>query len=378
MATGYEMFEALNSADMRADPYPLYSQFRELGEVAELADGFLVATSYEAVDAVLRDNAFGPEEKSAVPIPGHRSLLNSNPPDHTRMRRLMSGAFTPRRVHGLHDAVARMAGELIDAMRDKGTSGDLIADFAYRLPVNVICELLGVPEKDRDWFRPVAHDFTVAMEAFTTELEYTMAVDAANLIRAYFAHLVQARRGTRQDDLISDLAAAPDLTEDELLSNLALLLIAGFETTTNLIGNGVMAWLRDPREVDNPAAFVEEVLRYDSPVQLTSRVALEPTVLSGRQIGTGTYVIAMIGSANRDPKRFTDPDRFDPNRANNTPLSFGAGAHFCLGAALARMEGRIAFPLLWQRFPGLRLDGEPVRRNRLVLRGFESLPVAWN
>jgi cytochrome P450 len=196
--------------------------------------------------------------------------------------------------------------------------------------------------------------------------------------------LVRLRRGTPQNDLISDIAQNDALAEGELLSNLALLLIAGFETTTNLIGNGVMALLRHPeqlqrlkKEPELAAPFVEEFLRYDSPVQVTSRVAHQPTVLDGQPVEAGTYVIALIGSANRDETRFANASEFDPARPNNVPISFGAGAHFCLGAALARLEGQVAFPLLLHRLDGLELAGEPLRRNRLVLRGYQTLPVSW-
>ncbi|WP_246001899.1 cytochrome P450 [Allorhizocola rhizosphaerae] len=370
-----DLFNALYSDDGRRDPYPVYAALRRIGPVVEVMDGFLIATSYAAVDEVLRDANFGVER--APLIADQTSLLTMNPPDHTRVRRLMSGAFTPRRVHGLRDAIADQATALIDAMRgDGGGRADLMADFAYRLPVNVICELLGVPEKDRTWFRSVAADSTVVLEGTATLEELDAARSAGELLRAYFKHLVKARR----PGLIADLAEADGLTEGELLGNLSLLLIAGFETTSNLIGNGVMTLLEHPfsKSIDDPVAYVEEFLRYDSPVQLTSRIALAPTVLSGRSVQAGTYVLALIGSANRDEARFDNADRFDPARPNNVPISFGAGAHFCLGAALARLEAQIAFPLLLQGLPGLRLDGTPVRRERLVLRGYESLPIAWN
>jgi cytochrome P450 len=342
--------------------------------VVKVMDGFVIATSYAAVDEVLRDGNFGVER---VPlIADQPSLLTMNPPDHTRVRRLMAGAFTARRVHGLREAVERQAVALIEAMRAKGNQADLMADFAYRLPVNVICELLGIPEKDRTWFRSVAADGTVTLEGSATPEELESARSAGALLREYFKHLVKQHR----PGLISELAGG-DLAEGELLGNLSLLLIAGFETTTNLIGNGIMTLLEHPHHpvsMDDPVPFVEEFLRYDSPVQLTSRIAVAPTVLNGQPIAAGTAVLVLIGSANRDEARFADADRFDPARPDNVPISFGAGAHFCLGAALARLEGQIAFPLLLRHLPGLRLDGTPVRRSRLVLRGYESLPIAWN
>jgi cytochrome P450 len=378
MKAALELFNALISPEGRADPYPLYSQLREHGPLVGIGDGYFIATSYDAVDAVLRDPAFGVTDDG---IFDGGSLLSSNPPDHTRMRRLISGAFTARRVGGLHDAVTRLTTDLIDTMRAKGNSADLMTDFAYRLPVNVICELLGVPEKDREWFRPVARDYTAILEATITDEELAFATEAGDLIRKYFDHLVRVRRADPAGDLISALADSDALSEGELLSNLALLLVAGFETTTSLIGNGVRILFEHPghlpQAAENATAYVEEFLRYDSPVQLTSRVALAPTTVLGQRVQAGAFVLALIGSANRDPARFADPDRFDPSRPNNTALSFGAGAHFCLGAALARLEARIAFPLLLQHLPGLRPAGDPVRRPRLVLRGYESMPVAW-
>ncbi|HCT81444.1 MAG TPA: cytochrome P450 [Micromonosporaceae bacterium] len=377
-----DLVNVLLSPEGRIDPYPLYEELRKHGPLVTVQPGYLVATSFEAVDASLRDSKLGVEDASLLLL--QSSILNRNPPDHTRMRRLIAGAFTPKRINRLEQAITSQAEALADAMREKGESADLMADFAYRLPVGVICELLGVPEKDREWFRPVASDFAVALEGTISPLELSAAESAAELLHAYFSDLVRTRRGTPKDDLISDLAAAPDLAQDELLGNLALLLLAGFETTTNLIGNGVMTLLDHPEHLarlgNHPglaALYVEEFLRFDSPVQLTSRVAYEPTSLIGYDLEPGSWVMALIGAANRDPARFADADLFDPDRPGNTSISFGAGAHFCLGAVLARLEARIAFPLLLRRFPGLTLAGEPLRRNRLVLRGYESLPIAW-
>jgi len=374
-----ELFQALISLEGRADPYPLYAALREHGPLVNLGDGYLIATGYDMVDGVLRDPAFGVEEGA---IFEGSSLLRSNPPDHTRMRRLMSGVFTARRVSGLRDAVVATTNKLIDAMRAKGNTADIMADFAYRLPVNIICELLGVPEKDREWFRPVARDFTVILEATISPEDSEFAADAGLLIRRYFTALVEQRRAHPKDDLVSALASEDALTDGELLSNLALLLVAGFETTTNLIGNGLRIMFDYPTQTAElslrPNDFVEEFLRFDSPVQLTSRVALQDTILFESRIPAGSYILTLIGSANRDPRRFTNPDVFDTSRPNNTPISFGAGAHFCLGAALARLEAQVAFPLLLQRLPGLRPAGDPVRRPRLVLRGYESMPVEWD
>lgn len=375
-----DLINALLDTEGRDDPYPLYHELRRHGSLITLQPGYHVATTFDAVDAVLRDNRLGVQDASLLLL--ERSMLNTNPPDHTRMRRLVSGAFTPRRIAELEYAITTQAQKLAAAMRDKGGPSDLMDEFAYRLPVGVICELLGIPEQDREWFRPVASDFAVVMEGTVTELEWMAALSAAELLQAYFADLVSSRAGTQT--MIAELADGNALTRAELLANLALLLLAGFETTTNLIGNGVMALLRRPAELaklrDDPGlapSYVEEFLRFDSPVQLTSRMALDDTVVNGVPIAPGSFVMALIGSANHDPGRFAEPAEFRPDRPGNGSISFGAGAHFCLGAALARLEARIAFPLLLTSFPDLELCGEPVRRNRLVLRGYQSLPIDW-
>jgi cytochrome P450 len=377
-----ELLMSLLSEEGRQDPYPLYAELRDEGEVVAIEPGYLVATSFDAVNGLLRDPKLAVQDASLTLLP--RSIHSTNPPEHTRVRKLMSGAFTARRVAELSSAIETQANALVDEMIQQGPPADLIAGFAYRLPLGVICELLGVPERDRSWFRPVASDFAIALEGTFTLDEAAAARSAAELFDAYFSDLVRSRRGTRRRDLISELVSADGLDERELLGNLALLLLAGFETTTNLIGNGMMALLQRPEQLARLAAepglvgvYVEEFLRFDPPVQLTSRVAREATVLQGHRIEPGTYLMALIGSANRDPARFVHADHFHPERPGNTSISFGAGAHFCLGAALARLEARIAFPLLLRRFPELSLAGEPVRRNRLVLRGYESLPISW-
>jgi cytochrome P450 len=373
----------LLSDEGREDPYPLYAELREHGPVVTIQPGYQVAVSFDAVNSLLRHPKIAVSEEVSLELLS-ASILNTNPPDHTRIRKLMSGAFTARRVAELTSAIQAQANALVDEIVQKGAPADLMADFAYRLPVGVICELLGVPEKDRSWFRPVAADFAVALEGTITLAEAAAAQSAAELFEAYFSDLVRSRRSTRKRDLVSELASVDGLTELELLGNLALLLLAGFETTTNLIGNGVMALLQRPEQLARLAAtpelvgvFVEEFLRFDPPVQLTSRVAQETIVLDGQTIAAGTYLMLLIGSANRDPARFVHADHFHPQRPGNASISFGSGAHFCLGAALARLEARIAFPLLLRRLPELALAGEPLRRNRLVLRGYESLPISW-
>ncbi|WP_034593133.1 cytochrome P450 [Hamadaea tsunoensis] len=383
----------LMTAEGRRDPYPLYEAIRAAGPVADFGEQ-VVVTGYAEADAVLRDPGMrvvdramllrvaGPEWADR---PAQRlmtdSLLNTNQPDHRRMRRIVSAAFTPRRVAGLADAVTAQAEHLAEAAA-ADAAVDLMAAFAVPLPVTVICELLGVPESDRAWFRPVALDFAETVEYAQTADGADRADAAARELRDYFIGLVADRLRTPTDDLTSELAHAEGLSGAELLGNLALLLLAGHETTTNLIGNGISILLQRPesqlRLRSDPAyaqPLVEEFLRFDPPVQMTTRVPAEATEIGAVTADHRTAVTVLIGAANRDPLRFNDPAVFDPDRPDNTPLSFGAGAHFCLGAALARLEGRIAFPLLLGRFPRIALGAPAVRRDRLVLRGYERLPV---
>jgi len=262
---------------------------------------------------------------------------------------------------------------------------EFMQDFAYLLPVTVICELIGIPEADRERFRPIARDLAGIFEM--SDLAAMPVINAAAVeLLEYFTALAAQRRATPCDDLLSDLLAVSDaddgrLTDAELLHNLTLLLVAGFETTTNLLGNGLHIILQDPAAGDAvragavpAAAFVEEVLRFDSPVQLTSREGKKAEV-GGVQVADGDAVMVLIGAANRDPRRFAQPGAFQPLRTDAGPLSFGGGPHFCIGAALARLEGTVAFSRLLARFARIEQAGEPVRRETFLLRGFDSLPV---
>jgi cytochrome P450 len=384
----------------RADPYPRYAALHELGEAVRLGPGAVVVAGYDANNAVLRDPGFTTSDEATFDhtFPGWRSqpvlvqgadwLLNINGAKHARIRSLIARAFTARRVAGLEPAIATMADGLLAVMAERGADGspvEFMHDFAYLLPVTVICELLGIPEADREGFRPVARDLAGVFELDDPASLPAINAAAVDLL-AYFTGLAAQRRAEPRDDLISDLlavtgAADGRLTDAELLHNLTLLLVAGFETTTNLLGNGLQVILRQPgvgeaiRDGTVPVpAFVEEVLRYDSPVQLTSRVGCEASV-GGVAITAGDHVMTVLGAGNRDPRRFAHPDTFDPLRAEGGPLSFGGGAHFCIGAALARLEAAVAFPRLVRRFPAIAPAGEPVRRDTLLLRGFDALPV---
>jgi cytochrome P450 len=285
-----------------------------------------------------------------------------------------------------------MTDSLLEGLAELGEGGravDFMENFAFRLPVNVICELLGVPEEDRYRFRPLAHDLTFVLELTENFDDFGPADAAAAQLREYFTELAARRRADPRDDLVSALVQINDahdgrLDDAELLANLLLLLVAGFETTTNLLGNGLYLGFEHPEVLGrvrkgeiSVAAYVEEVLRYDPPVQFTSRIALAGEARVGEHhVPQGEQILLLIAAAHRDPARFEEPDLFDPARPDNVPLSFGAGIHYCLGQGLARLEGKIAFEKLLDRFPVLELAGRPERRDRLVLRGYETLPIA--
>jgi cytochrome P450 len=386
----------LMTPEGRADPFPLYAAAHQLGPVSPLPGGAFLVCGYAAADQVLRDPGFGLAEP-AGPDPGdgavrlmNQSILRANPPDHGRMRSLIAQVFTPRRVAGLRPAIEAAVGALIDQLiaTAGGEPVDFKDQFAFPLPVTVIGELLGVPPGDRRRFRPLAAGLTEALEPAGGASATADA--AARELAAYFVPLIGARRAAPGADLVSALVAARDaddgrLTDRELLANLILLLVAGFETTTSLLGNGLALLLDRPAlagslragQIPVPA-FIEEVLRYDSPVQAVTRRARA----HGRTIGDvpvpyGSDLILLIGAANRDPARYRDPDGFDPTRTDVRPLSFGAGAHICIGNSLARLEADVAFRQLLGRLPAMTAaPGRPaLRRDRLVLRGYQTLPV---
>ena len=395
-----EIVNSLATPEGRADPYPLYAALHETGEAVQIGSGDVIVIGYDAINAVLRDPEFRVSDQSvfdrmpgwqanAVLVQGADWILNLNAPRHSRIRSLIARAFTARRIAGMRPAIEAMADKLLDTIADAGADGssvEFMHDFAYLLPVNVICELIGIPERDREAFRPVARDLAAVFELH--DAATLPAINAAAIeLLAYFTALARQRRAAPRDDLLSDLLAISDsgdgrLSDAELLHNLTLLLVAGFETTTNLLGNGLQIILADPPAGDavrdgsvSAPAFVEEVLRFDSPVQLTSRIGYD-TVLADVPVSAHTEVITLLGAGNRDPRRFASPGRFDALRADGGPLSFGGGAHFCIGAALARLEGSVAFPRLLNRFPKISAAGEPIRRDTLVLRGFDELPIA--
>ncbi|WP_442788755.1 cytochrome P450 [Dactylosporangium sp. NBC_01737] len=380
----------------RADPYPRYARLREISPVVRAEDGALVVTGYGDCATVVRDPRMQhlPADMLAfIGFPDWRehpalrqlftSMLTLNPPDHTRLRRLVSSAFTPRRVEALRPAIERMVEDLLDGMG--GDDVDFVEAFAFPLPVNVIGELLGVPADQRGGFQSLVRDWTQVLEVITPDV-LARADPAAAAIRDHLAELVEQRRHHPGDDLLTALvqaqAADDRLTDEEILSNAALLFAAGFETTTNLLTNGVVALLGHPSqyealgqrpELARPA--VEELLRFDSPVQLSSRVVTAPVELGGVTVGEGERVVAYLGAGNHDPARFAEPDLLRLDRTDNAPLSFGGGIHYCLGAPLARLEAQIALPALARRFPSLTLTGTAQRRDSLSLKGYTSLRV---
>jgi pimeloyl-[acyl-carrier protein] synthase len=381
-----------------ADPYPTYHRLRAEDPVHHSPLGFWVLTRYEDVSAVLRDPRFIKEPLAAlvaarfgaeVPRGVGLSMLDRDPPDHTRLRGLVSKAFTPRVVEGLRPRIQQIVDGLIARAQAVG-SMDVIEEFAYPIPVNVICEMMGVPVKDHERFKGWSLDIARGLDSIWLPPDSEVprrSVAARHAISGYFRELIAERRASPRGDLLSALITAEEagdkLSEEELLATCILILIAGHETTVNLIGNGVLALLRHPDELhrlrQTPALIasaVEELLRYDGPVQRTARVASDDATIGGRTIRKGDMVMPFIGAADRDPAQFPDPDRLDLARGDNRHIAFGWGIHFCLGAPLARVEGQIAIDTLVRRLPRLELATEsPEYRQSLTLRGLKTLPV---
>ena len=398
------VFNPLDPA-FRADPYLLYARLRSEDPVHHIA-GRWVLSRYADCVAMLKDPRASSDvtkakgyasslvERSGAK-PGRemldmRPFLILDPPDHTRLRSLVSKAFTPKVVEGLRPRIQQLVDGLIDEVAEQGSMG-VIEDFAYPLPLTVISELLGVPPEDRKTFKAWSRDLARGQdppETLSPEVA-KRSVQAMRSLMDFFRDLANEHRKRPQDDLLSALIAAEEegdrLTEAELLATCVFLLAAGHETTVNLIGNGMLALLRHPDQLqrlrDDPslaASAVEEFLRYDQPTQLAWRTALEEIEIGGKTIGKGEQIILLLAAANRDPDQFSDPERLDITRADNHHLAFGFGIHFCLGAPLARVEGEIAFRTLVRRLPGLELGADTLEyKENIVLRGLRSLSVRF-
>jgi cytochrome P450 len=386
-----------------AHPYDVYAELRDKAPVVrfEPTKQWLISR-YSDVNALLRDRRLGRtylhagthEEFGHPPDPDHlapfwylirNGMLDREPPDHTRLRRLVSKAFTSRRVAELRPTVQRIADGLVDDLLDAG-GGDLIATVAEPLPVTVIAEMLGVPEPDRYLLRPWSADICLMYELNPSRESADRAVRASVEFSEYLRGLARSRRTDPRNDLITALVHVQDegdkLTEDELIGTCVLLLNAGHEATVNVTGNGWWTLFRHPDQLAalraDPSLLptaIEELMRYDTPLQMFERWVLEDIEVQGVPVPRGDEVALLFGSANHDPAVFTDPERLDLSRVENPHMSFGAGIHFCLGAPLARVELETSFGTLLRRAPNLELQAEPEWKAGYIIRGLEELRV---
>jgi cytochrome P450 len=406
-ASGTLVWDPFDPAWAR-DPYPVYAALRESNPVHRSPFGFWVFTRHADCLAMLRDKRASSDGRNidATDFPAMRDrefiegtgagemlaemapFIFRDPPDHTRLRGLVQKAFTPRVVEELRPRVEQICDTLLDTAFERG-SCDLVADYAYPLPVQIIVEMLGVPAEDHEQFRVWSDalargldpDFLLPPEAVQQRLNGILS------FVQYFAGLIEQRRAHPGDDLLTRLLQAEEkgdvLTQGELLSTCILLLVAGHETSVNLIAGGALALIDHPDQLarfrDDPGVArsgVEEMLRYVAPVQLTGRVALEPIEVGGVVVSPGEFAMLLIGSANRDPAAFTDPDTFDVARSDNNNLGFGFGIHHCLGAPLARLEAQVALTALTRRTRGIERSGDDLSyKENVVLRGLAALPV---
>lgn len=415
------LFDPL-SPDIIADPYPLYRRLRAGVPVHRTKTGFILVSRHADVSAILRDRRFGKDfvgrmtrrhGPAIFDEPVYRSLrhwmLHQDPPEHTRLRGLVTQAFSARRIESMRGRIQQIVDEALDCVAPMRRA-DLIADFALQLPVTVISEMLGIPSEHHPIIfdclgqRNDAQDSAADRAALDRlanvksgggSLQASRAdLDAANAgnkaVSDYFRQLIALRRRRPGEDLTSRLIQAEEhsskLSDEEIIGNILLLFGAGHETTVNLIGNAILAIYRHPDQLtvlrDEPSLIanaVEECLRYDSAVQLTGRTALERVRIAGTDLMAGESVLCLLGSANRDPEAYRDPDRLDIRRTNVRPLSFGGGIHFCLGAQLARIETEVAISTLLRRLPGLALDeaDRPQWRPTFIHRGLRRLPATW-
>jgi cytochrome P450 len=392
-ATAADLFAQILDLVNRPNPYPLYALLRET-PVAPLADGFYAVSSYASISALLHDPRMSKDpRKSDVPLSGAqriepRPFLFLDPPEHDRLRRLVMRQFTPARVNAMHERIIALVDDLLDARAGQERI-DVVDDFAYPLPVTVICELLGVPREDEARFHEWADTLAHSVDPDPGQETAAGAMLAAQQLAGYMRGLIEARREHPADDLLSGLAVGDDpvgrMDDADLVITMILLLIAGHETTVNLIANGALTLLRYPDELarlrDDPGRMpfaIEELLRYEPPVQFVTRFALADIEIAGATIPKGSGIRLITAAGNRDPRRFHDPDRFDPDRPDNEHLGFGGGIHYCVGAPLARMEGQIALKELTRRLVNPRLvEDPPEYRPNAVLRGPRHLLVEF-
>jgi cytochrome P450 len=403
-ATSEPLFNPLSPEFIR-NPYPHYARMRTTDPMHRTPLGVFVASRHAEASLVMRDKRFGKDfvertvrrygpdiMKEPVFASMSHWMLQQDPPDHTRLRGLVVKAFTARRVEDMRPRIQHIVDATLDRIIPQGKM-DLIEDFAFRLPVTIICDMLGIPEEHRETFYAGSRDGGRLLDPVPLSPAEIQQGNAGNAMAAmYFQQLFELRRKNPGDDLITQLVQAEEegskLTNEELTANIILLFGAGHETTVNLIGNGLLALHRNPDQLALLKArpelitnAIEEFLRYDSSVQLTGRVALEDIDdLGGKKIPKGESVLCLLGSANHDPAVYPDqPERLDIERPNVRPLSFGGGIHFCLGAQLARIEAEIAISTLLRRIPDLRLDDavNPEWRPTFVLRGLKRLPASW-
>lgn len=390
---GMATFDPADPAFLSA-PYPAYAAMRaQPGLVRWEERGMWLVARHREVHATLRDRRLGrvfeprePRERFAPwNLVNERSMLELEPPDHTRLRRLVSSSFTPRRVEGLRGAITGIVDGLLDEAAAHGEM-DVVGALAEPLPVAVIAELLGVPQEDRHLLRPWSNAIVALYEPESGAAAADAAITAAREFTDYLRALVARRRAEPGDDLLSGMVAASEdgerLDEDEVVVTAILLLNAGHEASVNVAANGVVALLEHPEQLDrlrrDPAlvdSAVEELIRFDAPLSLFDRVAFEPLDIGGQAIEPGERVGLLLGAANRDPAAFGEPDALDVGRAPNPHVGFGGGIHFCLGAPLARLELRIAFARLIARFPDLALAATPRRRPTFQFRGWEAVHV---
>jgi cytochrome P450 len=398
------LFDPLSPQFIR-DPYPHYDRLRRLDPVHLAPHGLYLVSRHSDVSGVLRDKRFGKDfvERTTrrygpkiMEEPIFRSMshwmLQQDPPDHARLRGLVVKAFTARRVEDMRPRIQQVVDQTLDRVVPRG-SMDLIEDYAFRLPITIICDMLGIPEEHRELFYNGSRDSGRILDPVPLTPEDIAKSNAAYMMsQMYFQQLFELRRKQPGDDLTTQLVQAEEdgskLTNEELTANIILLFGAGHETTVNLIGNALLALHRNPDQLallkarpELITGAIEEFLRYDSSVQMTGRVTLEDIDdLGGRKIPKGESVLCLLGSANRDPAVYPEgADRLDIARPNVRPLSFGGGIHFCLGAQLARIEAEIAISTLLRRLPDLRLDDveNPEWRPTFVLRGLKRLPASW-